>query len=96
MVIVGVCKNGDDFFEFDGGWGVGRVVVMRLSPIEKTEGFDWGRGTGAKDTEDEFRCDCDAEFVEGSFQVEVATDDVCHVLDCSEVFIFGGGGCGGG
>jgi hypothetical protein len=92
LVVVGIGEDCDDFFEFGGGWGVERMVVMRLGPIEETEGFDWGRGTCAEDAEDEFRCDCDPEFVEGSFKIEVATNYVCNVLDCGEVFIFGGGG----
>lgn len=94
LVVVCVGEDGDDLFEFDGGWGVGRVVVVGTGPIEETEGFGGGRGTGAEDAEDEFWCDCDAEFVEGSFQVEVTTDDVGNVLDCGEVLIFGGCGCG--
>jgi len=96
LVVVGVGEDCDDFFEFDGGWSVGRVVVEGLGPVEETEGFNWGRGTSAEDAKDEFGGDCDSEFVEGSFEVEITTDDVCDVLDCGEVFIFGGGGCGGG
>lgn len=96
LVIVGVGKDCDYFFEFDRGWSVGRVVVEGLGPVEEAEGFDWGRGTSAEDAEDEFRGNCDSEFVESSLKVEITTDDVCDVLDCGEVFIFGGGGCGGG
>lgn len=88
MVVVGVGQNADDFFEFDGGGNVERVMVVGPGPIEEAEGFNGRRGTRTKDTKDELWCESDAKLVEGTFQVEVTTNDVCHVLDCCEVLIF--------
>lgn len=88
LVVVGIGENGDDFFEFDRGGDVKRVMVVGPGPIEEAEGFSGGRGACTKDAKDELWCESDAKLVEGAFQVEVATNNVCNVLDCCEVLIF--------
>lgn len=88
LVVVGAGEDADDLFELDGGGDVDGVVVVGPGPVEEADALRRGGGARAEDAEDQLRRDGDAELVEGALHVEVAADDVGHVLDRREVLIF--------
>lgn len=70
---------------------------MRTRPVEEAEGFSAGIGAATEDAVDEFGVDIDWHFIQGSFHVNVAPDDVGDVVNGREVIVFrdGIGGFGG-
>lgn len=56
-------------------------------PVEEAKGLVWRAGAGAKDSEDEIRVQGERDLVEGSLHVEVAADDVGHVVDDGKVVV---------